>query len=606
MRPGAESTPTRYRIGDLVLDASSRQVLRGDKPLRLGALTFDMLHALARAAPAMVSYEELGQEVWQGRPVAPETIAQRAKMLRQALDDDARSPRYAELVRGQGYRLIADVEPLPAVDSDSRPRRRWPILAAALALAVGVGVAFLFNGPLQPTSARSVAVLPFADLSPARDQQYLADGMAEQLISALAKLDGLDVASRTESFYFRGPRKDIGEIGRELRVSAVLEGSVRKSGDQLRITVQLIEVESGYHLWSEDFDGALGDIFLMQEQIAAAVAGALGVKLGVGGVNEFLGAGTTNFEAYEAFLREDFEKAIELDPNYAAAWGNRGVNIAATMWRNPPEQAPAIIENAYEHVAKALSLDANSAVANTRFATVIYTTWDWKRAEETFAEALELRRQRSELGNYASMLMRTGRTRRSLQMHLERDSLLRGPSEPNFMLRLYVELALGRPLHATYEGPTDFSAGYAHVLIAQNEGAREDVLAAISNLRKDHIAYREFFGPLQAVFDSPEEAIDLMRTVADDPDRAWPARYSMLATMAAYFGDPETAFEILSREVRYTPIRFGVLWLPVMSDVRRLPEFKQFVTDVKLVDYWREYGWSDYCRPIGTDDFVCE
>ena len=537
MRPGAESTPTRYRIGDLVLDASSRQVLRGDKPLRLGALTFDMLHALARSAPAMVSYEELGQEVWQGRPVAPETIAQRAKMLRQALDDDAKSPRYAELIRGQGYRLVADVEPLPATDSTGQPRKRWPLLAAALALVVGV--AFLFNGFLQPTSARSVAVLPFADLSPAGDQQYLADGMAEQLISALADLDGLDVASRTESFYFRGPRRDIGEIGRELRVSAVLEGSVRKSGDQLRITVQLIEVDSGYHLWSKDFDGVLDDIFFMQEQIAAAVAGALGVKLGVGGVNEFLGAGTTNFEAYEAFLREDFEKAIELDPNYAAAWGNRGVAIAGSMFRNPPEEAPAIIENAYDHVAKALALDANSAVANTRFATVIYTTWDWKRAEETFAEAIELRRQQSELGNYANMLMRTGRTRRSLQMHLERDSLLRAPSEVNFMLRLYVELALGRPMSAAaYEGPTGFSAGYAHVLIAQNEGTGEDVLTAISNLRKDHIAYREFFEPLQAVFDSPEEAIDLMRTVADDPDRAWPARYSMIGTMAAYFGDP--------------------------------------------------------------------
>ena len=605
MRPGAESTPTRYRIGDLVLDASSRQVLRGDKPLRLGALTFDMLHALAKSAPAMVSYEELGQEVWQGRPVAPETIAQRAKMLRQALDDDAKSPRYAELIRGQGYRLIADVEPLSATGSTGRPQKRWPILVAALAFTIGL--AFVLNGYLQSTSPRSVAVLPFADLSPDGDQQYLADGMAEQLISALANLDGLDVASRTESFYFRGPRRDIGEIGRELRVSAVLEGSVRKSGDQLRITVQLIEVDSGYHLWSEDFDGALDDIFFMQEQIAAAVAGALGVKLGVGGVNEFLGAGTTNFEAYEAFLREDFEKAIELDPNYAAAWGNRGVRIAGSMFRNPPEDAPAIIENAYDHVAKALALDPNSAVANTRFATVIYTTWDWKRAEETFTEALGLRRQQSELGNYANMLMRTGRTRHSHQMHLERDSLLRAPNETNFMLRLYVELALGRPMNeAPYEGPTGFSAGYAHVLIAQNEGTREDVLTAISSLREDHTAYREFFGPLQAVFDSPEEAIDLMRTVADDPDRAWPARYSMIGTMAAYFGDPETAFEILSREVRYTPIRFGVLWLPVMSDVRRLPEFKQFVTDVKLVDYWREYGWSDYCRPIGTEDFICE
>ncbi|MEM7502898.1 MAG: hypothetical protein AAF417_12675, partial [Pseudomonadota bacterium] len=119
-------------------------------------------------------------------------------------------------------------------------------------------------------------------------------------------------------------------------------------------------------------------------------------------------------------------------------------------------------------------------------------------------------------------------------------------------------------------------------------------------------AYRQFFGPLQAVFDSPEAAIVLMQEVADDPNRAWPSRYSMIATMAAYFGEPEIAFDILLREVRHTPIRFGTLWFPLMSDVRRLPEFKQFVRDVRLVDYWNAYGWSDYCRPVGPDDFVCE
>lgn len=605
MRPGAKSTPNRYRIGDLVLDASSRRVLRGDKPLRLGALTFDMLHTLAKAAPAMVTYEELAAQVWQGRHVAPETIAQRAKMLRQALGDDAKSPRYTELIRGQGYRLVADVEPLPAAQSKARPKRHWLTLTTALILMMGL--AFALNVYLQrSTSPRSVAVLPFADFSPAGDQQYLADGIAEELISELAELDGLDVASRTESFFFRGPREDIRDIGRELRVSAVLEGSVRTSGDQLRITVQLIDVDSGYHLWSDNLDGALEDIFSLQERIATEVAGALGVKLGVGGVNEFNGAGTTNFEAYEAFLRGDYEKAMRIDPNYAAAWGNRGVMIAATMFDNPPEQAPAIIAEAYEHVARALELDPSSALANTRFATIIYTTWDWERAEEMFTEALVLRRQENELHNYANMLMRTGRTRYSLDMYLERDAMLRTQNVTT--LRLYAELGLGRYSNAAtlIEDHDTYAARYGRLIIALSNGSKDDVRAAISEMRGDHTAYSEFFKPLLEVFDSHDDVVELMQAVARDPGRAWPSRYSTVALLAAYFDEPQIAFDILLREVRHTPIRFGTLWLPLMSEVRQLPEFKQFVRDVRLIDYWKEYGWSDYCRPLGPDDFVCQ
>ena len=332
------------------------------------------------------------------------------------------------------------------------------------------------------------------------DQQYLADGIAEELISELAGLDGLDVASRTESFFFRGPREDIREIGRNLRVSSVLEGSVRKAGDQLRVTVQLIEVDTGYHLWVGDFDDALKDIFVVQERIATEVAGALGVKLGVGGINEFHGAGTTNWEAYEAFLRDDFEKAMRIDPSYAAAWGNRGVTIAATMFRNPPEQAPAIIDEAYEHVAKALELDPNSALANTRFATIIYTTWDWERAEQTFTEALELRREEDELLNYANMLMRTGRTQRSFAIHRERDALLRIPQPGVRILRLYTELGLERYAAAAelFDGFT--YAEFGNLLIAIHNGSEQDVRTALSNMNRNDTAYDEFFEPLVEVF----------------------------------------------------------------------------------------------------------
>ena len=150
MHATPESTPARYRIGDIVLDPASRRVTRAGKPLKLGGLTFDLLRALAEAAPGLVRYEDLAERVWQGRAVSPETITQRAKMLRDALSDDARAPRYFKPVRGKGYRLIADVERLePAQSTTGRPIGRVALLAV---LAVTVVIAAVLGLGMQRTA----------------------------------------------------------------------------------------------------------------------------------------------------------------------------------------------------------------------------------------------------------------------------------------------------------------------------------------------------------------------------------------------------------------------------------------------------------------------
>ena len=344
----------RYQIGDLILDTGTRSVMRGEEALKVGGLTFDLLLALAEAAPSVASYDHLVARVWKGREASPETIAQRAKILRAAISDDATSPRYFELVRGQGYRMVATVS-IAAEARQLRARRWLGIAAAAMALLVVVWATG--DNSQERQIAPSVAVLPFEDLSELGDQRYLADGIAEELINELTTLDGLEVASRTESFFHRGPSEDLKAIGKKLDVAAILEGSVRKSQDSLRITVQLIEVESGFHLWSQNFDSNTENIFDIQEAIAISVAGALGVKLGVGGINEFAGAGTRNFDAYEAFLRQDYDKAIELDPNYAGAWAQSGLYIASTMWIRMPEEAPGIVERALERIGRAVEAE---------------------------------------------------------------------------------------------------------------------------------------------------------------------------------------------------------------------------------------------------------
>ena len=605
MHATPENSPVRYQIGDLVLDTGSRRVTRDGESLNVGGLTFDLLLALAQASPSMASYDDLAQSVWEGRPVSPETIAQRAKMLRDALSDDAKSPRYLELIRGQGYRLVTDARVLGAESPPRRARRAAIWTAAAI-----VAVAVLFVVGLRISdreSTPSIAVLPFVDMSEAGDQKYLADGMAEELINHLTRLDGLDVVSRTESFSFRTEGGDLKDIGRQLNVTAILEGSVRRSNDEIRVTVQLIDVDSGYHLWSQNFDRELADIFAIQDEIAMSVAGTLGVQLGVGSVNEFFGAGTRSVDAYEAFLRGDFVKAIELDPEYAAAWGAQGLRIAATMWENAPEDAPNIIARARPYVAKAVELDPQSSKAHTDFATVSYVEHVWDLSEEHYRRALSLRREPYALGHYANMLMRTGRSTRSDEIHAERENMLRLP-QPAHFLRINVDIALGRLDEARQKTlqRDDLRYRFMLLVIALNEGSLDNIRTAIDGMAGNSDGYRYLYGPIRDLLDTPEEAFAYLDELANDPNRNWSSKYASIALFAAYLGEPEFAFDVFYPELPYTKIRYGVLWYPVMSEVRKLPAFKDFVLEVRLVDYWREFGWSDLCRPYGEEDFVCE
>jgi len=596
------SAKTRYQIDDLVLDTGRRSVCRDSEALKIGGLTFDLLHALAEAAPSMLSYDELAEIVWKGRTVAPETIAQRAKMLRDALGDDAKAPRYVESVRGEGYRLLPQVA--SNASDESAERSYSPKLRGVLALVLAAAfiAAFLFTDHDPPAS---VAVLPLADMSPNGDQQYLGDGFAEEIINRLATLDGLEVTSRSESFAFRGDSADLGEVGRRLKVSAVLEGSLRRTGDDLRVTMQLIDTQRGYHLWSDQYDLELGDIFQVQDDVASAVAGALGVRLGVGDVNQFFGAGTEYFEAYEAYLQGDFDRAIEIDPNYAAAWGARGVAIASTMWRNRPEDAPAIVERAKASIEKALELNPQSLQAHANYGTLVYVRREWIEAEKAFERSLALARVEYNLGNYANLLMRSGRSRRALAVRKELESMRR-IDQPPHLLSINVHIATGDLEYAEMTAARLEDGGFTQLTVALNRGSVADIQRVIDALPPSSLAAAELFRPIRDLLDSPIEAKAFLQRLLADDERFWPSKYENIALTAAFLGYPELALDAFMHELPYTMVRYGSLWYPVMADVRKLPAFHDFVEEVKLVDYWREYGWSDVCRPIGETEFACE
>ena len=147
---------------------------------------------------------------------------------------------------------------------------------------------------------------------------------------------------------------------------------------------------------------------------------------------------------------------------------------------------------------------------------------------------------------------------------------------------------------------------FNRLTIALNFGSAHDVRAAIEALPKGTPDYLFLYAPLVDLLDAPEESIEFLLELADDPTREWPYKYETIALLLAYLRRPQESFRVFMNELQYTSIRYGSLWFPVMTDVRRLPEFKQFLIDVKLDDYWRKYGWSNFCRPIGEADFVCD
>jgi TolB-like protein/Tfp pilus assembly protein PilF len=254
----------------------------------------------------------------------------------------------------------------------------------------------------------SIAVLPFVNMSPDPENEYFGDGLAEELINALARLEGVRVAARTSAFCFRGKDVDIREIGKKLDVSTVLEGSVRKEGNKLRVTAQLINIADGYHLWSERYDREMIDIFVLQDEITLAIMEQMKIKLlpgakGVTVVKRF----TVNLEAYSQLLqgryywhsltpkgwiksRECFQKAVELDPNYALAHSWLSVWLQSqTFWG---DVSPAnSYQRGLESVKKALQIDDSLAMAHNVLAVIYFSyEWDWAASEREFKRSIDL------------------------------------------------------------------------------------------------------------------------------------------------------------------------------------------------------------------------
>ncbi len=304
--------------------------------------------------------------------------------------------------------------PLSAPTATPSRRRLWVGLGAVAALAVAFSGYWLGRGDEDPDPAAaveavampSVAVLPFTDLSPEKNQEYFTDGLAEELLNVLARLGRLRVAGRTSAFQFKGKTEDLRVIGEKLNVASILEGSVRKAGNEVRITAQLINAADGFHLWSQTYDRELDDIFAVQDEIARSVAEALRVKL-LGG-ETVAASGGTSAEAYNTFLQaryfaergsEDdvrraidyYQEALALDEAYAPAWAGLSSAYLILTGRLAGVPQHEGRRKAQQAAERALELDDGLAAAHLAFGRIQRRyEWDWAGAEASFQRALEL------------------------------------------------------------------------------------------------------------------------------------------------------------------------------------------------------------------------
>jgi TolB-like protein len=318
----------RFFFEDYELDADRRELTRGAERIALEPQVFDLLVYLVQNGDRVVSKDELIERVWDGRNVSDSTLTSRITAVRKAVGDSGDEQRLIRTVSRKGIRFVGAVEDKPQSVAGGKAA------AQATTNITAVPAERMLAMPDRP----SIAVLPFQNMSGDSEQEYFADGMVEEIIIALSRMRSLMVIARNSSFIYKGRGVDVKQIGRELGVRYVLEGSVRKAAKQVRITGQLIDASSGAHLWADRFDGSLEDIFDLQDKVTSHVVGAIAPKLEQAEIERAKRKPTENLDAYEYFLRgmasyyqttregtnealRLFYKAIESDPDFASAYG---------------------------------------------------------------------------------------------------------------------------------------------------------------------------------------------------------------------------------------------------------------------------------------------
>ena len=616
------------RIGEWRVDPRLDEITKDGETTKLEPRMMRLLMYLASHPGEVVSVDQLLDEVWKGVVVTPDSVYHSVAALRQALGDNSKDPTYIANVLRRGYRLIAPVEPWPDAGAQTaaptapgstvshdrpttRARFRWGVVTVAVVLVGAIGVVAidrtLLHRRSEPEQAvpvgapiignKSIAVLPFVDLSEKKDQEYFADGMAEEILNLLARIPDLKVIGRTSSFQFKGKADDLRRIGSALGVAYVVEGSVRRSADHLRVTAQLIDTRDGVHRWSETYDRDLRDAIAMQAEIASGVASALVLEVTTLPRSAAEGR-MPNSEAYDAYLRGlhavgrfdehgfeeaavNFQRALDIDPTFLQAAEKR-----AEVWRNQADFGFVPTRTGYEQARaaaeRALKLDPRAPLAHAVLGNYYdQFDYDWAAAEREFRLALAHSPNEPSINIYAAVdRIAVGdwtTASRYLDSALVRDPLFAG----GYIVRSWLYVRMGRLAEAesdcrrTLEIAPTYAWGHfylATVLVLEGNAS-----AALSEIQKESIPNGRNAG-LALVYSALHRSkeADAAITAAKD--------YAMGVVHAyAYRGQAEQALKWLERAYAEKDTDLALVkGDPLMKNLEGNPRYMAFVRKIRL------------------------
>lgn len=436
-----------YEFSDLVLDLDRHLLTRDGRPVKLTKLSFKVLQALVQAAPALLSHDELIDQVWgPDRVITPDNLSQRMKMLRQSLGDDPGNPRYIEGVRGEGYRLAPEVRTKSSPARGDAPKKNWPRgLITTIAVILMTLIAWIVfdlmsttknepvassvdNAPAESTAAHqtrqpAIAVLPFANLSSDPSNQFFTDGIHDDLLTRISNIRDIKTISRTSVMTYRGSDKKAGAIARELGVNTILEGGVQRSGNQVRINLQLIDADSDEHLWAQTYTRELSatNVFVVQAEITEAVAEALQAVLSDDERKQVEKLYTSNLHALDAYFLGNqyyneatteglvkaivaYRTAIEFDPEFALAYSKQALAELNQVWYSGfPNNTQ--LQKSRPLIDQAILLDPHSSEAFTALGMWYRHSGDIEKAIQAYEKAMVWGpNDTSALVNYGNLL----------------------------------------------------------------------------------------------------------------------------------------------------------------------------------------------------------
>ncbi len=652
-------------IGNVRVDFTTNTIDGPAGEIAVEPKVMSLLKMLAENAGNTVSRDDLLNAVWGKHQGGDESLSRAMSLLRSALGDqrDERNRfRYIRTIPKHGYRLVADVgfveqearnkrviEDIspPKVESQSSiGRTKKKLLSLLGIMAIGIlifssfywaedtindpaeNLAFL-NPALQMPDQNSIAVLPFADLSLDGDQQYFADGLAEEILNTIIRFPNLRVVGRTSSFMFRNDKPDLKEIRSTLKVSHILIGSVREQKSKIRVTVQLLKTDDGFVVWSENYDGTSKNIFDLQETIAVAIAEKLDVSLDSLDETRYSSALTSNQEAYDLFLQgrelsrrfgqENKIKAIELlrkatiaDPDFAAAWAWMGSTQLLLTISADGSNTQSLVNDARASIGRALVLDPDLAMGHYAYSLLQDYDLDFASSFESMKKAYALQPNQPflkiRLGYYHGLLGNGKKAEQMMEAGLRQD-----PTDAAGLLNLgIVKLYSGKKqealklMHRSNDLGFLPAAGWLCLVgamqgkVAQGEECLLNLPISLQNRYAPVFDDTENWRTLAAAaFREDRASREISRELLDRHFQNPDARTNAYL-IGAYLdiGEPKRFMDtFISHPFPINASLISFIWIDSdrSQQLRRHKEFPAFAERIGLVDAWQKYGWPDQC-----------